>query len=223
MKRNRKFDIIYEDKELLVVNKPSHLLTIATAKNETDTLYRYVWDYIKRQNKNNKIFIVNRLDRETSGLVMFAKDLKLKNALQDKWNDLVLRREYIAIVEGYFKESSGTIVEYLKENSTYFVYATTDKSGKKAITEYETLTRSKEFSVLKLNLKTGRKNQIRVALSNAGHPIIGDKKYKAKKNPLRRLGLHAFLVELSHPFTGKIYEFVAPIPREFNHYIQKEL
>lgn len=210
-----KLDIIYEDKELLVINKPAHMLTIATEDEKINTLYHKAYEYLKKKNKNNKIFIVHRLDKDTSGVVLFAKDARLKEQLQANWNELALNREYLAIVEGFVEPVRKTITEYLKETKTLLTYATNDSSGKEAITEYEVLKRSKACSTLKINIKTGRKNQIRVAMQNMNHPIIGDKKYGSTKNPLRRICLHASKLEIIHPKTKKIYTFEAKIPREF--------
>lgn len=210
-----KLDIIYEDKELIVINKPAHMLTIATEDEKINTLYHKVYEYLKKKNKNNKVFIVHRLDRDTSGLVLFAKNQKLKEILQEKWNEIAITREYYAVVEGYVDPVKRTITEYLKETKTLLTYATNDNSGKEAITEYEVIKRSKAFSILKINIKTGRKNQIRVAMQNMNHPIIGDKKYGSSKNPLRRICLHASKLEIIHPLNKKTYTFETRHPREF--------
>ncbi len=210
-----KLDIIYEDKELIVVNKPAHMLTIATEDEKVNTLYHKVYEYLKRKNKSNKVFIVHRLDRDTSGIVLFAKNQKLKEFLQNDWNNCAITREYMAVVEGYVDPVKQTIKEYLKETKTLLTYATDDTSGKEAITEYEVIKRSKAFSTLKINIKTGRKNQIRVAMQNINHPIIGDKKYGSTKNPLRRICLHAQKLEIIHPISKKVYTFETRHPREF--------
>lgn len=210
-----KLDIIYEDKELIVINKPAHMLTIATEDEKINTLYHKVYEYLKKKNKNNKVFIVHRLDRDTSGIVLFAKNQKLKELLQENWNELAITREYLAVVEGFVEPVKKTITEYLKETKTLLTYATKDNSGKEAITEYEVIKRSKAYSTLKINIKTGRKNQIRVAMQNMNHPIIGDKKYGSTKNPLRRICLHASKLEIIHPINKKTYTFETRHPREF--------
>ena len=210
-----RLDIIYEDKDLIVVNKPAHLLTIATEDEKINTLYHKVYVYLKKKNKNNKVFIVHRLDRDTSGVVLFAKNEKMKNALQDNWNDIVKKREYLGIVEGFVEPLKKRITEYLLETQTLLTYASKDGKGKEAITEYEVIRRTKSHSILKINIYTGRKNQIRVAMQNIGHPIIGDKKYGATKNPLRRLCLHATTLELINPRTKELLHFEAKIPKEF--------
>ena len=210
-----KLDIIYEDKELIVINKPAHMLTIATEDEKINTLYHKVYEYLKKKNKNNKVFIVHRLDRDTSGIVLFAKNQKLKELLQANWNEIAITREYLAVVEGFVEPVKKTITEYLKETKTLLTYATNDHSGKEAITEYEVIKRSKAYSTLKINIKTGRKNQIRVAMQNMNHPIIGDKKYGSSKNPLRRICLHASKLEIIHPINKKTYTFETRHPREF--------
>lgn len=210
-----KLDIIYEDKELIVINKPAHMLTIATEDEKINTLYHKVYEYLKKKNKKNKVFIVHRLDRDTSGIVLFAKSQELKELLQKDWNNIAITREYIAVVEGFVEPIKKTIREYLKETKTLLTYAVKDESGKEAITEYEVIKRSKAYSTLKINIKTGRKNQIRVAMQNINHPIIGDKKYGSNKNPLRRICLHASKLEIIHPINKKIYTFETRHPREF--------
>lgn len=215
MPKNKKMDIIYEDKELLVVNKPSGLLTIATDKENYRTLYHEAREYVKKQNPHNKIFIVHRLDKDTSGVVVFAKNEKLKLAFQNSWNILAKNREYKALVCGKPPTLKGQVKSYLKETKTLQVYSTWAKTGKLALTNYEVLKSNKEFSFIKINILTGRKNQIRVAMHDIGCPIVGDKKYGATKNPYRRLCLHASKLELIHPFTQKEMVFEAKVPEIF--------
>lgn len=212
MKKNDKLDIIYEDKFLLVVNKPAHMLTVQTEKGVSTTLYNKVYEYLHK--KNQKVFIVHRLDKDTSGIVVFAKNEDLKNKLQDNWNELVKVREYYAIVEGSVKEDKQTIKQYLKENKQLKTYVA--KDGKLAITHLEVLKRSKNYSILKVLIDTGRKNQIRVACESIGHSIIGDSKYGSTKNLLRRMCLHATKLVLTNPNTHKDMEFVCNIPKEFD-------
>ena len=212
MKKNDRLDIIYEDKNILVVNKPAHMLCVQTDKGVSTTLYEKVYDYLHK--KNQKVFIVHRLDKDTSGIVLFAKNENLKNQLQDNWNDIVKVREYYAIVEGSVKEDKQTIKQYLKENKQLKTYVA--KDGKEAITHIEVIKRSKNYSILKVLIDTGRKNQIRVALESIGHPIIGDSKYGSTKNPLRRMCLHASKLVLINPITHKEMQFVCNIPKEFD-------
>jgi len=215
----KKLDIIFEDKELLVVNKPSRLLTISDGKTDY-TLYHMAREYVKKQHPSNKIFIVHRLDRDTSGIVLFAKNEVLKNALQKEWN-VVAKREYIAILEGKLEQKKGVIQEYLQEDKTHHVYASKNKKGEYAETRYEVIHYTKSYTIVRVNIVTGKKNQIRVGFANLGHPIIGDKKYGSKSNPIGRLGLHAFF--LSMKIKGKNYVFETKIPKEFLKFGKNEL
>lgn len=206
---------------MIAVNKPAHLLTIATQDEKFNTLYHKVYEYEKKKNKNNKIFIVHRLDKDTSGIVLFAKSQKLKESLQANWNTLAKKREYIAIVEGKLENDKGRIKEYLTETKSLLTIKTSEAKGKLAITDYEVLRKEKNFSVLKINIKTGRKNQIRVAMQGINHPIIGDKKYGSKKNPLRRICLHASRLVITNPLTNQDMEFNAKYPQEFKIFNEK--
>ena len=212
--RNLPFSIIFEDDHLLVVNKPSGLLTIATEKEKERTLYHIVRDYVVSKNPHGRIFIVHRLDRDTSGIVLFAKDEKTKNQLQENWNDYVSLREYTAIVCGHPKEESGQIVQYLKETKTNLVYVSPREDGKKAITNYSVLKTSDKYSMLKVTIETGRKNQIRVAFASKKMPILGDKKY-GEKSKVNRLYLHANRLKLYYPVIKKEILFETSIPTEF--------
>lgn len=207
-------EIIYEDKDLIVVNKPSGLLTISTTKEKENTLYHMISNYVKKINKNNKIFVVHRLDKDTSGIVMFVKSEKLKNKLQDDWNNLVKLREYIALVEG-ITNAEGTIKSYLKENKNGYVYSTNDKSGKLAITNYEKIKNNDKYSLLRINIETGRKNQIRVHMSNIKHPVVNDIKYGFKNESIKGLGLHSSKLEVMNPISKKIMKFECDFPNIF--------
>lgn len=199
--KKKKLNILYEDKYVIIVNKPHNLLTVATEKEKERTLYHYVFDYLKQKNKNNKVFIVHRLDKDTSGIVMFAKDEKTKFYLQDNWSKF--KRNYVAIVNGKVNNEKGVIKSYLQETKTHLTYSVSDKNGKLAITEYEKILENKSYTMLSLNLKTGRKNQIRVGLADMGNPIVGDKKYGIKKDPIRRMALMANILEFIHPKTNQ--------------------
>ena len=207
----KKMDIIYEDKELLVVNKPPKLLTISDGKTD-NTLYNMARSYVKKQHKSNKIFIVHRLDKDTSGVVLFAKSEDVKKYLQDNWNKIT-KREYLGILDGYLENNNGVIKEYLVEDKTHRVYASNKKVGEYAETHYEVLNRKLKCTLVKIEIKTGKKNQIRVGFSNLGHPIIGDKKYGSKNNYIKRLGLDASRLEKN--IKDKKYVFEASIPKEF--------
>lgn len=210
--------IIYEDDEIIAINKPSGLLSIASDKEKSSTAYRMLSDYVQQKDKHNRIFVVHRLDEDTSGVLIVAKSVKLQQALQDKWNDLVLKRGYYAVVEGTLKDKQGTITSYLKKNKQNMMYSSKKTGdGQYAITHYKVLKENEEYSLLDVNIDTGRKNQIRVHLGESGHYVVGDDKYGNPKNPLGRLGLHAYELTLIHPFTSKKLSFKAPIPKEFNN------
>lgn len=211
-------EIIYEDKDLIVVNKPSNLLTIATNKEKEKTLYHMVSDYIKINNKNNKIFVVHRLDKETSGIVVFSKSEKIKEKLQKDWNTLVKLRGYVAIVEGNTKDE-GTIKSYLKEKDMY-TYSTNSKDGKLAITHYKKIKSNDKYTMLDINIETGRKNQIRVHLKEIGNLIVGDKKYGSKDNSIKRMALHANKLEFFNPKRKKMMRFEIDIPNSFKKLIK---
>lgn len=210
-----KIDIVYEDKSIIIVNKPAHMLTISTDNEKEKTLFHKVMLYEKRKNKNNKIFIVHRLDKDTSGLVLFAKDEKIKYKLQNNW-DKETKRGYVAIVNGKTKDRD-ILKSYLMETKTLMVYSTNDtKNGKLAITSYEKIMENNRLTLLKIKIKTGRKNQIRVQLSDNGTSIVGDKKYGSIKfDPLRRLCLHANYLEFTHPVTNKKMIFELNVPKDF--------
>ena len=209
----KKLNILYEDKFLIIINKPHNLLTISNGKEKDRTLFHYVFDYLKQKNKNNKVFIVHRLDKDTSGIVVLAKDEKTKFYLQDNWDSF--KRGYVAVVEGNVKKSRGVLKSYLMETKTLYTYSVKDKNGKLAITEYEKVLENKKYTMLSLNLKTGRKNQIRVQLADIGNPIVGDKKYGTKKDPIRRMALHANYLEFIHPKTKEKIVIDIDIPNSF--------
>ena len=209
----KNIDIIYEDKDIIVINKPSGLLTVATEKEKNKTAYHLVMEYLKKKNKNNRIFIIHRLDKDTSGIIMFAKNERAKHLYQDNWNDIVKKRCYYAVIDGKMENKEGTIKSYLKENGN-MVYSVKDRSGKLAITEYKVLKERKNISLLDINLKTGRKNQIRVHMKENKTPILGDLKYGEKSKLINRLALHAYKLELINPVTKKLLIFEASMPNE---------
>ena len=215
IKSTKNIDIIYEDNDLIVVNKPSNLLTVSTSKEKEKTLYKQVSDYVKEKNKNNKIFIINRLDKDTSGIVMFSKKENVKKIYQDNWNNIVKMRKYVAVVNGILKEKEGTIKSYLKEDNNHIVHSS--KDGKLSITNYKVLKEKNNLSLLDINILTGRKNQIRVHFKEMNHPILGDSKY-GKKTKMR-MYLHAYKLVLINPKTKQIMEFETEIPSEFNKII----
>lgn len=220
--RKLPFEILFEDDHLLVVNKPSGLLTIATDKEKERTLYHIVRDYVISKNPHGRIFIVHRLDKDTSGIVLFAKDEKTKNQLQENWNEYVSLREYTAIVFGHPKEEVGQIVQYLKETKTNLVYVSRHEDGKKAITNYSLIKSSDHYSMLKVIIETGRKNQIRVALASKKMSIVGDKKYGDSKSKANRLYLHANRLKIYYPVIKKEILFETAIPNEFKKILSQD-
>ena len=207
-------DIVYEDDHYLVINKEAGLLTISTSnqtKNREDTLYRRVRAYLNQ--KHEYAFIVNRIDKETSGLVIFVKSEGLKNKLQNHWNQIVKKRGYIAVVSGKIAKQ-GRIDNYLYEDKMTFSHST-KVGGKRAITNYRPIRMSERYTMVDIDIETGRKNQIRVHLTELNHPIVGDKKYYSKDNSLKRLALHHYEISFADPFTGKLLTFTSEVPNEF--------
>ena len=188
-KKTLPFDILFEDEHIIVVNKPSGLLTIATAKEKENTLYHLVREYLVNKNKNAKVFIVHRLDKETSGIVVLAKDEKTKKTLQENWQEYITLREYVAVVHGKLNKLEDHIEQLLKETKTNLVYVSHDKEGKLAITNYKVIKENDDYSMVSINIETGRKNQIRVAFNSIHHPIVGDKVYSTIKDKETRLYL----------------------------------
>lgn len=214
--RFRDLRIVHEDADLIVIDKASGLLSMATDSEKQKTAYSILSEYVKRYDPKNLIFIVHRLDRETSGLMMFARSKKVQEALQKDWNESIIERSYVAIVEGAMDKKEGTITSWLKENKAMVMYSSqTPDDGQKAVTHYKVLKTNKLFSLLDVKLETGRKNQIRVHMKDLGFPVTGDKKYGAKLNPVAQMGLHARVLAFKHPVTGRAMRFDTPIPLKF--------
>lgn len=210
--------MIYEDDHIIVVNKGYGLLSMGTdSAHKDETAYSILKDYVKQKHPMNKIFIVHRLDRDTSGLMMFAKSIEAKEAMQHNWNNMVLSRNYVAVVEGIIEEESGTIRSWLDETSQFEVYSTQQEGkGQLAITRYRLLDKGHGYSLLEFSLDTGRKNQIRVhAAKELKHPIVGDRKYGAQSSPINRLALHARSLRFAHPITKVDMNFELPVPSRF--------
>ncbi len=216
--KKEKLEIIYEDKDIIIVNKKSGLLTISTDKVKDNTLYHKVSDYLKKQNKNNKVFIVHRLDKDTQGLVIFAKSEKVKRILQNNWPNV--KRDYLAIVYGHLDKKKDTLVSHLKETKTHLVYES--KVGDLAITNYEVIKENKLYSLLKINIETGKKNQIRVQLKGLNHPIVGDKVYSDIKNKnVKELCLQAYALEFKHPISKELIKVSLDYPASFQKLISQ--
>ena len=212
--------IIYEDEDFIAVNKPAGLLSVESDKN-TECAYGYLLNYMAAQGKNNRPYILHRIDKETSGVLVFAKDIRVHSMLKMHWNEQVQLREYYAVVEGIPEPEKDTLTTYLKENKNNIVYSTKDPTGQKAITHYERLQDNGQYALLRVQIDTGRKNQIRVQMQELGTPIVGDDKYgKLKdgtmvKNPLGRLGLHASKLSFIHPVSKELITITAGQPAEF--------
>ena len=213
-KKSLPFDIVFEDDNIIVVNKPSGLLTISTSKEKERTLFHIVREYLVSKDKNSKVFIVHRLDKDTSGIVILAKNEKIKKQLQDNWNEYVSLREYVAIVHGHLKKND-KIVQMLSETKTNLVYVSKKDDAKEAITNYKVIKENDDYSLVNINIETGRKNQIRVAFSSLGNPILGDKKYSNIKDGLNRLYLHANRLKIYYPIIKKDILFEVANPSEF--------
>lgn len=212
----KKLNILYEDKYLIIVYKRHGLLTISRDNHNDLNLYDEVKEYEKKKNPRNKIFIVHRLDKDTSGLVLFAKNEKIKYALQNNWNKVI--RKYYAVVEKEVLENK-TLINYLQESKTGEVFVTNNKvMGKKSITKYEVLSKNNKCSLLDIEIKTGRKNQIRVQLAYVHHPIIGDKKYGNTKN--KELLLQAYYLKFNHPVDNKEIIIKTDIEKSLTSYLQ---
>lgn len=213
---NRRLKLVYEDDDIIVVNKGYGLLSMGTDKIKDGTAYSILRDYLKWKDPRNKIFIVHRLDRDTSGLMVFAKSVEAKERLQHNWNNMVLSRKYLAVVEGNPDPEEGEVRSYLAENSRFEVYSTNNpEEGQLAMTRYKTLRSRNGFSLMEVSLDTGRKNQIRVHMKDLGHPITGDRRYGAKSSPIHRMALHAQTLRFVHPITRKDMNFSTPIPASF--------
>ncbi len=218
----RGITLVYEDNDLVVINKHAGILSVASrGKKEDVTAYSLLYDHIKRNNPASKIFIVHRLDRDTSGLMLFAKHAGIQKILQRNWDSMILERVYGALVEGVVTPPEGEISSYLRQDRAMHMVSDHEPgSGRWAVTYYQTLRAGKDYSLLKVTLKTGRKNQIRVHMQDIGHPVAGDKKYGSVANPIGRLGLHAMILAFRHPVTGAEMRFETPVPRKF-HYALK--
>ncbi|GAB3068237.1 RluA family pseudouridine synthase [Salinicoccus sesuvii] len=211
----RGIKVFYEDEDIIIIEKDAGLLSIASEKEQQMTAYRQLSDYVQSINPRNRIFIVHRLDRETSGIMLFAKNKQIQQNLQDNWKDIISERTYIALVEGKV-DKGGKITSWLTENKELIMRSSKHpNNGKKAITHYKPMKYNGNFSLLEINLETGRKNQIRVHMQDLGHPIVGDKKYGSRSNPIKRVGLHAHVIAFRHPKTGESLRFESKIPTEF--------
>jgi len=217
VKKERKdLPIIYEDEDIIVINKPSGLLSVATDREKGKTAYRLVSDYYAAFNPRNRVYVVHRLDEDTSGVLVFAKKYEVREALQNHWQEVVETRAYYAIVEGKMEQEEATLTDYLTQNDLHLVYVTKNKTiGKLSTTHYKVISYRNPYSLLDVHISSGRKNQIRVQLGSRGHHVIGDDKYGEPSDPINRLGLHAYQLTFTNPLNGKRYDFKTPMPESF--------
>lgn len=222
-KPRKDLPIIYEDSDIVAINKPFGLLSVASDKEKSSTAYRMVMDYVQAKDKHNRVYVVHRLDKETSGVLIFAKNEKLKEEFQNNWNDLVSKRGYYAVVEGVMEEKEKHIVNYLRMNALNLMYVVSskDKKAQRCITDYKVLKENEKYSLLDVSIFTGRKNQIRVTLGSLGHYVLGDDKYGEPENPIGRLCLHAYELIIKNPISGKTYKLSTKIPNEFEGLFNK--
>lgn len=207
------FTILYEDHDLIAIDKPSGLLSVGTDREKEKTCYHKVSQYLKSKNRQAKVFVVHRLDQYTSGVLLFAKNASIQKQLQADWNDRVKQRGYIALVEGTFKQPTGTLKDYLYEDQSQMVRVGNKNHGKLAITHYKVLSSHKGESLVELSLDTGRKNQIRVQMAQSGHPLIGDHKYNPGGRKAARLCLHAHKIQFVDPRNQKIITIESKCPK----------
>ena len=212
--------VLYEDSDLLIVHKPAGLLTVATLDERDQTAYAHLREYVREHNPRQKLFIVHRLDKLASGVLVFAKSERVQSLLQGVFSRHDIQRKYWAIVEGRVQKDQGTIRSHLAEDRSMRMHSTEDaRKGKSAVTHFRVLNRLHNLTMLEVTLETGRKNQIRVHLSEMGHPIVGDRAYGSTQNPLGRLGLHAFHLGFVHPVRGTPLAFQTEPPPEFRRYL----
>ena len=203
--RHPRVKLVYEDDDVIVINKGYGILSVRTnPMKREECAYDIVRDYIKDVNPRNRLYVVHRLDRDTSGLMMFTKTEESQQVLRHNWNNMILERLYVAVLEGYLEEDKGYVKSRLAENSQFVVYSTdVPGEGRLAVTHYEVMERGHGYTLAQFSLDTGRKNQIRVHASDLGHPIAGDRKYGASTSPIHRLALHAMTLRFAHPVTRK--------------------
>lgn len=213
--KNKYIKILYEDHDLIVIEKAEGILSMASAPGQF--CVKEVLDaYFQKRHFKCKAHVVHRLDRETSGLMIYAKTIDIQKVLESDWHNIVYDRRYVAVLSGEMEREGGTVHSWLKDNKAFITYSSdTDNGGREAITHYHTLSRKDGYSLVELRLETGRKNQIRVHMSDIGHPVAGDQKYGNGCNPIGRLALHAFRLRFYHPRTGEPMEFETPFPERF--------
>lgn len=212
---SNELDIVFEDPYLLIVDKHAGLLSMSN-NSKQQTVQTVLNRYLEKGGRRSTSHLVHRLDRDTSGLMVYAKDVQTQQSLINGWQQLVTDRRYIALVEGELENQRGRIQSWLTEDKRFITHSSpVDNGGKFAVTHYNVLSSSNGYSLVECELETGRKNQIRVHMADLGHPVVGDRKYGSDKDPMRRLGLHAYMLCFTHPVTGKHMRFETPVPALF--------
>ena len=221
---NKLLNIVYEDAYLIVVEKKPGLLSVSTERQKERTACTILNEYLKRSaGRQSRVYVVHRLDRDTSGLMMFAKDEKTQHTLRDNWHKIVFDRRYVAVVAGEMEKDLGIVRSWLTDRTLYVYSSPTDDGGKESVTHYRTIKRANGYSLVELHLETGRKNQIRVHMQDLGHPVVGDGRYGFEDiNPIGRLALHAFKLCFYHPVTGEKLQFETPYPADFKKLLLKK-
>lgn len=220
--RHPQMKILYEDSYLIVIEKKQGLLSVATDRQKEKTAQHILNEYVKRKHRNNRVYVVHRLDRGTSGIMMYAKDEKTQRTLRDHWHEIVYDRRYVAVVAGEVERPGGTIQSWLTDHGLYVSSSDTDDGGKYAETHFTTIKKRNGVSLMEFQLETGRKNQIRVHMQSLGHPILGDDRYGNGQNAFERLALHAFKLAFYHPVTGERMVYETPYPSNFKALLIKK-
>jgi 23S rRNA pseudouridine1911/1915/1917 synthase len=214
--------IVWQDDELIVVNKRDGLLSVSDTPSQERTAWFLLSQYVKNINPRNRIFVLHRLDRGTSGLMMFARNRNIQEYLRANWYEMITRRTYIAVAEGVPEKSEDTVTTWLAENSRMKVFCTDPQHGREAVSRYRVLKNNEQYSLVELELETGRKNQIRAQMEHIGHPVAGDPKYGARTDPAGRLMLHATRLFFIHPATGEEMRFETPVPKQFSDLVKQK-
>lgn len=219
---NKYVKIVYEDKNIVVIEKSEGILSMASSPKQY-CIKKVLDEYFEKRHFKCTAHVVHRLDRETSGLMIYAKDIETAKILEDNWHEMVYDRRYIALLCGSMKQEGGTVQSWLRESKSLVTYSSpTDNGGKFAVTHYHRLKSSDDFSLVEMKLETGRKNQIRVHMADLGYPVAGDQKYGNGRDPIHRLALHAFRLNFIHPITHEEMQFETPIPKEFLKFFNTE-
>ncbi|MDU1890442.1 MAG: RluA family pseudouridine synthase [Dysgonomonas sp.] len=206
--------IVFEDDDLIIVDKEAGYLSVSTDKEKVRTIYNVLNEYVKKKVRDNRVFVLHRLDREASGLLIFAKNAEIQEMFQKNWEQLVRQYTYSVVIYGRPEQRTGTVVSWLSENKNLVMQASSrDNGGLKAVLKYKIVKTVNSFSLAEIDLETRRKNQLRVQMQSIGHPVVGDKKYGAKTNPIKRIALHAGILALKHPVTGEVLEFKSTMPK----------